>query len=808
MRSIGVVFRAELVRRWTSWLALSLLVTLIGGTVLAGVSTAQRTSAALSSFTKHYGYDAEVFSGSPLPKAYFHLPYVTKVTNDLYYANGNGTTHGQFIPNQYLNIESLPTTHQSSSIKLLSGDLPTGVHDAIVGLSMQQQFGLTIGSIVSVPLYKKSQGRVAITGNSYIIPRGPTVHFRVVGIEATVDDFPSNTPNYTMFTSRAFDRSTGRTVVRVLIVHVRLRHGQSDMPVFQPYINHHQGHGSGGVSVQNEDTSLATVGQSIQPQATGWWFFVLFSVLAGLALVGQALSRQSLVERESYPTLSALGLRPRQLWGLGLLRAGAIGVVGAVGSVALAYALSDLTPVGEARAAASSLGFVFSGVLFGVGALVVVATVVALAMVPSWRAAQSPRQNARELPAGRTNGAVKLVAMTGAPASTVVGVRNALDRGKGRTSVPVVTALVGATVAVIALVATSVFGASLTHLVSTPPLYGQNWQMDLGNLTTPQLNAALATMKPDPEVTKITWAYTGKYLDLAGVPVVGTFSTVAKGPFAFSLVNGHPPRGDSEIVLGATTMSQAKLHLGSVFRVKLVNKKGKSIYHDFRVVGTVVLPPAVSTGGLGVGAIVPLSSALHLACTGTPSETKCAQKLLTTVSGWGMAVGIAPGPAGRALMRQLQKRFSQNVIVLSVPVNLVNFGQAVDFPLLLGVTLALFGAATLAHLLFVSVARRRRQVALLKVLGFVRRQVLLATCWQALTVVVVGLVIGVPLGIVAGRTVWRLFATHLGAVPVGVIPVAVISVVCAVIVVGGVALALIPAFLAARISPAEALREA
>ncbi len=806
MRSIGVVFRAELFRRWTSWLALSLLVTLIGGTILAGVSTAQRTSAAFSSFTKHYGYDAEIFSSSPLPTGYLKLPYVTKVTTDLYYGNGNGTARGQFIPNQDLNVEGLPVTHLSSFIKLLSGRLPTGVHDAIVGFSMQQQYGLQIGSIVAVPLYKKSQGRAVITGNGYVVPHGPVERFRVVGVEASVDDFPSSTPNYSLFTSRAFDRSTGRSVVRLTIEHVRFLHGQNDMPAAQPYVNHHQN--KGFVYLQNEDSALASVGQSIQPQATGWWFFVLFAVLAGLALVGQALSRQSLVERESYPTLSALGLRPRQLWGLGLLRAGAVGVAGAVGSVALAYVLSDLTPVGEARAAAPNLGFVFSGVLFGVGALVVVAAVVALAIVPSWRAAQSGRnQDVREPPAGHTNAAVALVAKTGASASVVVGVRNALDRGRGRTSVPVVTALIGATVAVIALVATSVFGASLTHLVTTPPLYGQNWQLDLGNLTTPQLNAALATMKSDPAVTKITWGYTGKYLDVGAVPVVGSFADVAKGPMAFSFVNGHPPRGDSEIVLGSTTMSQAKLHVGSDVRVRLITKSGKTMSHVFRVVGTVALPPTLSAGGLGVGAIVPLHAALALACEAAPNKSTCAKTLIKGISGWGMSVGIAPGASGRHTLRRLQRQFSQNVNVLSVPVNLVNFGQAVDFPLLLGVTLALFGAATLAHLLFVSVARRRRQVALLKVLGFVRRQVLVSTCWQALTVVVVGLAIGVPLGIVVGRAVWRLFASHLGAVPAVIVPVGLISVVCAVIIAGGVTLSIAPAVFAARVSPAEALRE-
>jgi ABC-type antimicrobial peptide transport system permease subunit len=99
-------------------------------------------------------------------------------------------------------------------------------------------------------------------------------------------------------------------------------------------------------------------------------------------------------------------------------------------------------------------------------------------------------------------------------------------------------------------------------------------------------------------------------------------------------------------------------------------------------------------------------------------------------------------------------------------------------------------------------------VALLKVLGFVRRQVLVAMCWQAMTVVAVGLVIGVPLGIIAGRVVWRLFASHLGAVPVAIIPVGLVCTVCAVIVVGALALALAPAALAVRVQPAEALREA
>jgi ABC-type antimicrobial peptide transport system permease subunit len=85
---------------------------------------------------------------------------------------------------------------------------------------------------------------------------------------------------------------------------------------------------------------------------------------------------------------------------------------------------------------------------------------------------------------------------------------------------------------------------------------------------------------------------------------------------------------------------------------------------------------------------------------------------------------------------------------------LVNFGESVNFPLLLALALAVFGAATLLHLL-VSVARRRVEAGLLKALGFVRRQVAAAVCWQASVVALVGIAIGVPAGIAAGRVLWR-----------------------------------------------------
>jgi predicted lysophospholipase L1 biosynthesis ABC-type transport system permease subunit len=99
----------------------------------------------------------------------------------------------------------------------------------------------------------------------------------------------------------------------------------------------------------------------------------------------------------------------------------------------------------------------------------------------------------------------------------------------------------------------------------------------------------------------------------------------------------------------------------------------------------------------------------------------------------------------------------------------VNFGESVNFPLIFGLVVALFGVATLIHFLVVSVARRRREIGLLKALGFVRRQVALSVSWQATTIVLVGILFGVPVGLALGRVVWRLFAENLGVFPVPVV---------------------------------------
>ena len=104
-----------------------------------------------------------------------------------------------------------------------------------------------------------------------------------------------------------------------------------------------------------------------------------------------------------------------------------------------------------------------------------------------------------------------------------------------------------------------------------------------------------------------------------------------------------------------------------------------------------------------------------------------------------------------------------NVIVLGVqrPAQIVNYRTIGLTPVALAVGLGVGALVALALTLAASVRRRRRDLALLKALGFTNRQLAAAVATQATVAATVGIVVGIPLGIVIGRQVWTLFAKNI-----------------------------------------------
>ena len=118
-------------------------------------------------------------------------------------------------------------------------------------------------------------------------------------------------------------------------------------------------------------------------------------------------------------------------------------------------------------------------------------------------------------------------AASGLPVSGVAGIRLALDPGRDKRAVPVRSAMLGAVLAIVVVVATVVFGTSLNTLVSHPALYGWNWNYEMlgnyGGLADVPLPQTGKLLDRDPYVAAWSRASFGDLrIDGRNVPVLGT----------------------------------------------------------------------------------------------------------------------------------------------------------------------------------------------------------------------------------------------------------------------------------------------
>ena len=97
-----------------------------------------------------------------------------------------------------------------------------------------------------------------------------------------------------------------------------------------------------------------------------------------------------------------------------------------------------------------------------------------------------------------------------------------------------------------------------------------------------------------------------------------------------------------------------------------------------------------------------------------------------------------------------------------LPLEVRRLQQVDNLPYFLAGFLALLGATAIGYTLATSVRRRRGELAVLKTLGFTRRQLGAMIAWQATTVACIGIVLGVPLGIIVGRLIWRTITDSAG----------------------------------------------
>jgi putative ABC transport system permease protein len=836
---VQLTLRAELRRKWRAMLGLTLLLGLIGGMVLTAAAGARRTDTAyprLLAWANASQVDVLPNVNNEVPQDYYaalgRLPQVAAMATAVLYqaalpgdpTMSAGQVNAMGSPDGALGVSV-------DKVKVLAGRMfaPGTPGRAVIDPQLAALEHVAPGGTLrllgvpnapgtstpeparAVPVSFLVTGVVAF--DNQIVPLGGSDSNSGAAPTALLSSFPVAGAAQTM--------SYGNEAA------VRLRPGAS-LGAFTAAANALAARykdTAGQVLTISQADQVAATQRAIRPQAIALGVFAALAGLIALAVLGQLLARQLTLDAAEFPVLHALGMPRAALAALSLARLAVVTVTGGVVAVAIAVVASPLTPLGPARLAEPAPGIDVNFAMLGAGCAVVALAPLALLGGAAWRSA---RQAGGPLgPPGAAASAARPSRLRGAlgragPVTGGLGVAMAFEPGRGRTAVPVRGAVAGSVIALAALTAAAVFGASLIALVSTPGLYGQNWdaQLDLGFGGIPGALGAKVMAAAGPAVTGYA---TGNYGQLTigteVIPAIGLDQGSAGQPGTgheggyLTVLAGRVPAAPDEIAFGAQTLRAIGGHLGETLPVTVDEFGTKAtVRRTLRVVGVVVLP-AFSRGtftptDLGTGAVVPAPVLSERSVPG-------AQTLCTTAATCYnfFLVRYRPGAGATAAARLTAAIHAAGcppgscwLVTGQRPGDIEDYAGVRDTPLLLAAVLIVLAVGTLAHVLVTSVLRRRRDLAVLKALGLTRSQVRAVVAWEASAFAAVALLAGLPLGVVAGRLAWAVFAGGAGVSPAADVPLGWVLLAIPVTLSLANVIAAWPGRRAARLRPAAVLR--
>ncbi len=562
MGPVWLSLRAELRLRWRVLAALAVLLGVIGGVVLTAAAGARRTDTAYPRLLQwanaaqvDLSYRAPGWSGPPgYYAALARLPQVASLSTAVVYNVVLPVRHG--LPTTSVQAMASPDRALGVSadrVKILQGQMfsPAAVGQALIDPQLAAVEHLRPGDtlhLLGVPANPRT--------GAPDLGRAVPLAFRVSAVAVFDTEVVSDTrsANYgpVALLSPLFAASpVARSIIYARQVGVRLRPGAS----ITAFLNAASSADPGSMpSVTNLSDEVAVTQRAIRPDAIALAAFAALAGLIALVIIGQLLARQLILDAAEFPILRALGMNRGQLACLSLARLAVVTVAGAVIAVAVAVAASPLMPIGPARLAEPHPGVEVNLAVLAAGFAAIAVLPLAVLVPVAWRAAAragGPLGVAEPpAPAGASRLGPALGLAGSVPASA--GVRMAFQPGHGRTAVPVRSALAGTTMAIAAVVAALVFGASLIALVSTPHRYGQNWDQIL-DLEYQGVSAAVGAkvLSAEPAITGYAAGdYSQLTVNSRAVAVVaigphrGAAFHAAGGPSAVRARSDRPRRAD------------------------------------------------------------------------------------------------------------------------------------------------------------------------------------------------------------------------------------------------------------------------
>jgi hypothetical protein len=545
---------------------------------------------------------------------------------------------------------------------------------------------------------------------------------------------------------------------------VRLKGGQSAIPAFRADLKRVTGRSD--IDVWDNLQQIGVPMHKVSGyEAVCLLAFGLAALAAALFLIGQSVARYTSATVADLQVLQALGMTRGQAIAAASAGPALAGVAGSTLGVAGAIVASRWMPIGMASIAEPHPGFDADWLILGPGWVLVPLLVLAGSAAAAAVALAARR---RQVPQRRSAIAAALAAMNFS-VPLEVGARFALEPGRGRSSVPVRSALVGAIVGVLGVLAAFTFSAGVSDAASHPARFGQTWQLDtflgFNGQDFGPASRVLRAVAADRDVIGVDDARIGGAQSGQVSVESFTYAPVGGKRPAVVLTAGRMPARPDEIVLAPTTAQDLHAGMGSVVRLT----GGGTTAQPVRVTGIGFVPVGPHNGYADGAWLTPggYDRIFHGANYGFKFHVA--------------TVALRPGADVRAVERRLDAAAAA-----------ITGHKGFMF--------------TPPEPLATAVRRRRHDLAVLRALGMTRRQARLVVTTQASLLAVIGLAFGVPLGIALGRVIWRAVA---GFTPLAYHPPLALL---ALLLVGPVALlaanalAAWPQHRAARVHSAHVLR--
>lgn len=816
----GILARSWLRRNVTATVALVLLVGLATGAVAGAVAGARRTSSALDRFLEFNAPpDLQVYGESIDIDAVRALPQVAGSSVGAYgILTVTGPEAGPFSPgviNPFIEIES--RGERQFRPYVIEGSDPAGGAADQVALDEDaaDRLGAGVGDELRLDFFLPEQiEELYEGGGEFPEPRGSGTTVEVAAIVRHPFDLNPVKPegldavmlaSGEIYLNRAFWEAHEGEVAAFggdgggaeLLLHEGADVDQVEAAIRAL---------PGGDEVSVEQRSDATdavddARQTVRFETGALLVFAGLAALTGAVVVAQGVARQVRTELGQREVLTGIGLTSRELAGAQAARMAPVALGGVGLGLGVAWLATGRTPIGVGRRAEIEPGLQVDAPVFAGVAVLVLVVLLAWVVFVTLRTVC-----ARDgLDSGRPGRSVSTAARLGAPVAVVAGLAQ-LSGGAGRTVRTPLRSSLGAVVFGLAtVVGVAVFTQTMDRFVERPDEHGWVWDLMAGDADDRRLpTEGPGWLDDEPGVTGYAAVWTGfeDFVTTAGVrgdlPVAGV--ETLSGGTGVQVVEGAPARDVGEVVLGRADMQAAGLEIGD--QVVLDGPRGSAGY---RVVGRGVFHELISGGfELDHGAVVTPAGLTPLFSGGDVhvDDNEYGDGVLLRH----FLIDLDEGASVPAVGTSLREHFGPTVVSHVPPLDVASLHSVRSLPVAFAGLVGLLGAASLVHLLLVTVRRRRGDFAVLATLGARPRQLVAVLACMATALGMVAALVGVPAGVVVGRQAWLAVAEGLGAPTGPQVPALVlVAVVIALLALVNL-IAAFPGRLAARTRPADALR--